>query len=39
MPRSTLFFRSEKASLFAVSSSKDELIKYYTLNDSDLSVI
>jgi TnpA family transposase len=39
MPRRSILSVTERDSLFALPESKDELIRLYTLNESDLSII
>jgi TnpA family transposase len=39
MPRRTIFSAAERISLLALPHSQDELIRHYTLSESDLSII
>ena len=39
MPRRSILSATERESLFALPDSTDELIRLYTLNDNDLSII
>ena len=39
MPRRSILSATERDSLLALPDAKDELIRHYTLNESDLSVI
>lgn len=39
MPRRSILSATERASLLALPESQDDLIRYYTLNESDLSLI
>ena len=39
MPRRSILSATERESLLALPDAKDELIRYYTLNETDLSVI
>ncbi len=39
MPRRLILSATERDTLLALPESKDDLIRYYTFNDSDLSLI
>ena len=39
MPRRSILTTSEKDSLVAIPESEEELIRYYTLSETDLSII
>ncbi|WP_460485445.1 DUF4158 domain-containing protein, partial [Escherichia coli] len=39
MPRRSILSAAERESLLALPDSKDDLIRHYTFNDTDLSII
>jgi hypothetical protein len=39
MPRRSILSPTERATLLALPENQDDLIRYYTFNDSDLSLI
>lgn len=39
MPRRSILSANERESLLALPDAKDDLIRYYTLSDTDLSII